>query len=181
MKYCQSNKPIVKSTIVKFLAIVLFVIFIINTTLCFIFFEVKRMSIRHEIKHNILKQLPDNQLVRFTKNKDFKKDEFEFNGVMYDVVRRETINSKVILHCFEDKKETQLNHAIEASVKKKLANSPIKNTQQKLINFIKIPFTSFESYAFYFNKKFSSKRSFNPIEVSITAIKVIPTPPPDFI
>lgn len=180
MKFSHSNKPTVKSTIVKFLAMVLFGIFLINTTFCFIFFEVQRIAIRHEIKHNILRQLTDNQLVKFTKNKNFNKDEFEINGVMYDVVRQETINGKVILLCFEDKKETQLNHSIEASVKKDLANSPIKNTQQKLINFLKLPFTSFESISFYFSKIVKSKRSFSLIEVIITTIKVIPSPPPDF-
>ncbi len=180
MKHCHPNKPTVKSTIVKFLAIVLFGIFIINTSLCFIFFEVKRMAIRHEIKHNTLQQLTDNQLVVFSKNENFDKEEFEHNGIMYDVVRQETVNGKEILLCFEDKKETQLNRAVEASIKKDLANSPIKNTQQKLINFLKLSFIPFQEFTFYFLKKPTSKQFFYLSQtIFLTFINVL-SPPPDF-
>ena len=56
---------------------------------------------------------------------------------MYDVMRKEVRNGQVILWCFEDKKETELNRSIESLVKKDVANSPIQKTQKIIINFHK--------------------------------------------
>jgi hypothetical protein len=180
LRNSQINKLQKKQTFTQLLAGCLFAIFLINTIFCFIFFEVKRIAIRHEIKHKILQQLTDNQLVIFSKTENFDKDEFEHNGIMYDVVRQETINGKVVLLCFEDKKETQLNHSIEASVKKDLANSPIKNTQQKLINFLKLSFISFQKFTFSFLRKPTSKQFYDFNKIIFSTFVNVLSPPPDF-
>ncbi|MFY7910263.1 MAG: hypothetical protein ACOVO2_11945 [Emticicia sp.] len=181
MKPNQSNKPSIKKQFHQLLAGGLFAIFLINSVGCFVYVEIKRRSIRHEIKHSILHKLPDSQLVRIINSEYNDKDEFELNGIMYDVMRKETLNGETILWCFEDKKETELNRSIESMVKKDLANSPIKKTQKILLNFLKIPLSIFEKPLFIFQSRISLhiQYMFNTWLTSI--FLSVASPPPDLV
>ena len=169
-----------KQTFKQLLTGCLFAIFLINTTLCFMFFEVSRIAIRHDIKHNILRQLTDNQLVRFLKNNNLDKDEFEFNGIMYDVVRQETINGQVILLCFEDKKETQLNDSIEASIKTDFSKNPFSKNQQKLIDFLHQTYISSSIPNFFFFAQNPNNQYFPQKSRLLSKMISIISPPPKF-
>lgn len=181
MKPNQSNKPSLKKQLRRLLAGGLFVIFLINSIGCFIYFEIKRKSIRHEIKHSILHKLHDSQLVRIINTDYNDKNEFELNGIMYDIMRKEVRNGQVILWCFEDKKETELNRSIESLVKKDVANSPIKKTQKILINFLKTPLSILEKplFIFQFKIKLYIKFTFNA-SLSTFSLSVA-SPPPDLV
>ena len=181
MKFNQSNKPSLKNRIHRLLAGGIFVIFLINSIGCFIYFEIKRKSIRHKIKHSILHKLPDSQLVRIIDNDYNDKDEFELNGIMYDVMRKEVRDGKVILWCFEDKKETELNRSIESLVKKDVANTPIKKTQKLLINFLKTPLRILEKPLFIFQLKINPHiKLFFTSSLSTICLSVA-SPPPDLV
>jgi hypothetical protein len=168
-----------KHTFTQFLAGCLFGIFILNSIFCFLFFEVKRKTIRHEVKHEILSKLSDSQLFAFSFNDNFDKEEFEYNGVMYDVVRQKIVNDKTLILCFQDKKETDLNRSIEASMKNGLANTPIKKTQQILIKLIKTSFISFDNYSFYFHPQSIFIPNIRFVEAIFVAFNRVISPPPD--
>jgi len=181
LKFNQPNKPSLKNKCHQLLAGGLFVIFLTNSIGCFIYFEIKRKSIRHEIKHSILHKLSDSQLVRIINEEYNKKDEFEMNGIMYDVMRTEVHDSQVILWCFEDKKETELNHSIESLVKKDIANSPIKKTQEILIKFLKTPLNVLEKPFFTFQLKIYLPTKFFFTSSLSTIFLSVSSPPPDLV
>lgn len=181
MKLNQSNKPSLKKQYHRLLAGGLFVIFLINSVGCYVYFEIKRKSIRHEIKHSILHKLPDSQLVKIINSSYNDKDEFEMNGIMYDVMRKEVRDGQVILWCFEDKKETELNRSIESLVKKDVANSPIKKTQKLLINFLKIPLSILEKPLFIFQLKINLPTKFFFKSSLSTIFLSVASPPPDLV
>ena len=181
MKLNQSNKLFLKNQCQRLLTWGLFIIFLINSIGCFIYFEIKRKSIRHEIKHGILHKLPDSLLVRIINDECNDKDEFELNGVMYDVMRKEVHNGQVILWCFKDKKETELNRSIESLVKKDIANSPIKKTQEILINFLKTPLNVLEKPFFIFQLKIYLTTKFFFTSSLSTIFLSVSSPPPDIV
>ena len=181
MKFNHTNKPSLKKQSHRLLAGGLFVIFVINSIGCFIYFEIKRKSIRHEIKHSILHKLPDNQLVRITNSEFNDRNEFEMNGIMYDVMRKEVHNGVVILWCFEDKKETELNRAIESMVRNDVANNPIKKTQKILINFLKTPLSILEKPLFIFHLKINLHIKFTFTTLLSTIFLTVASPPPDLV
>jgi hypothetical protein len=181
LKLNQSNKSSFKKQFRQLLAGSLFVIFLINSIGCFIYFEIKRKSIRHEIKHSILHKLPDNQLVRIINDEYNSKDEFEMNGIMYDVMRKEVNDGQVILWCFEDKKETALNRSIESLVKKDMANIPIKKTQKILINFLKTPLNILEKPLFIFHFAIHSHKKSFFCSLLSTIFLSVASPPPDLV
>lgn len=180
MKYSHSNKPKVKSTIVKFLAMVLFAIFLINSTLLFIFFEFKRVIIKHEIKNNILSQIPDNQLLKFSKALNFDKDEFEINGKMYDVVKIKITPKNTIVYCYEDHKETSLNQKIDSLIKEGFTKNPFSKNQQKLIDFLHQIYISSSIPNFIFFAQNANKQHFPyKLHLLYEVISII-SPPPKF-
>jgi hypothetical protein len=179
LKFNQPNKPSLKNKCQRLLTWGLFVVFLINSIGCFIYFEIKRKSIRHEIKHCILHKLPDSQLVRIINNEYNDKDEFKMNGIMYDVMRKEVIDGQVILWCFEDKKETELNRSIESLVKKDIANNPIKKTQKILINFLKTLLNVLEKPFFIFQLKINPPSKFFFTSSLSTIFLSVSSPPPD--
>lgn len=181
MKFNQSNKPFLKNQFRRLLAGGLFVIFLINSIGCFVYFEVKRKSIRHEIKQSILHKLPDSQLVKIINSDYNDKEEFEKNGIMYDVMRKEVRNGQVILWCFEDKKETELNRSIESLIKNDMANSPIKKTQKILLNFLKTPLSILEKPLFIFKLKTNPLTKFLFTSSLSTIFLSVASPPPDSI
>jgi hypothetical protein len=181
LKLNQSNKLFLKNHCHQLLAAGLVVIFLINSIGCFIYFEIKRKSIRHEIKHGILHKLPDSQLVRIINDEYNDKDEFELNGVMYDVMRKEVHNGQVILWCFKDKKETELNRSIESLVKKDIANNPIKKTQKILINFLKTPLNILEKLFFIFPLKINPPTKFFFTSSLSIILLSVSSPPPDLV
>jgi hypothetical protein len=100
---------------------------------------------------------------------------------MYDVMRKEVIDSQVILLCFEDKKETELNRSIESLVKKDMANIPIKKTQKILINFLKTPLNILEKPLFIFQLKINPSTIFFFTSSLSTIFLSVSSPPPELV
>lgn len=181
MKFNQANISSLKNKYHHLLTWGLFIIFLMNSIGCFIFFEIKRKNIRHEIKHSLLHKLPDSQLVKVINNDYNQKEEFEINGVMYDVMRKEIRNGQVILWCFEDKKETELNRTIESLVKNDMAKSPIKKTQKLLLNFLKTPLCILSKLLFIFKLKINPLTKFFFTSSLSTVFLSVASPPPDLV
>lgn len=181
MKFNQPYQLFHHNQFHRLLAGILFSIFLINSIGCFIYFEIKRKTIRHEIKHSILHKLPDSQLIRIINDDYIDKDEFELNGIMYDVMRKEVRDGQVIIWCFEDKKETELNRSIELLIKNDMANSPINKTQKILINFLKTPLSILEKPLFIFRSKLNLHLKFFFITSLTTIFLKVASPPPDLV
>ena len=79
-------------------------------------FELSRVSIRKEIKTRIKARVPEKDLIHLSFSQDqlknltwLKKNEFRFNGHLYDVVHRSIQeNGSVLLKCIDDVKEKVL-------------------------------------------------------------------------
>lgn len=106
-------------------------------------------------------------------------DEFEHNGVMYDIMYRKYENGKVVYHCWKDKVETALNSRLEElSLIAFGKDEKRKNQTDLLSSFIGSLF--FESndllfpYAPYAYSDCTSVYRYNYSEFDIQ----IPTPPP---
>jgi hypothetical protein len=99
---------------------------------------------------------------------------------MYDVVRQKTINGKVILLCFEDKKETQLNHTIDASIKRDFSKNPLGKNQQKLIDFLHQIYISSNIPHFLFFAQNTNNQYFTYKSRLLFEIIFIISPPPQF-
>lgn len=160
----------------------LFVLFCFNGVFSFIFFEIKLQSIRHEVKEKIIGQIPDNQLVEIIKPIGFDEHEFEHEGIMYDVVEKKEQNGKVILLCFADLNETELNHKLDKQIELNLDKNPVKNGKnQKIIDFVKTVYDEFQIPRFEFKNHFSHSK--NPFIYLIFIKKItlsILSPPPQF-
>lgn len=106
--------------------------------------------IKKEIKKQIVSGLSDHELKIFkfpANEKDFsshgikwvEKNEFIFEGKMYDVVRVKKINNEEWFYCFEDIKETALVERLD-NLQKGLANNPVdKNSTNLLVHLLTTP------------------------------------------
>ncbi len=73
-------------------------------------------ELKEKTKHAVLQLLKNEDLsvISLTDNiqkiywENDEKNEFTFNGEMYDLVKTETVNGHVLLFCFNDKNEQQL-------------------------------------------------------------------------
>jgi hypothetical protein len=95
--------------------------------------------IRHEVKEKLLFNLPDEQLIQINKPLSFNENEFEQNGVMYDVVKTVITKDKKVLYCFLDGNETSLNSDFENSFSLNFDNNPFKkDIVSKIMYFFKL-------------------------------------------
>jgi hypothetical protein len=66
------------------------------------------------------------------------EDEFEWNGSLYDVISVETRNDSVLLHVWEDRKETALNLEIRTLTRRLVqANSEVPDEETRWVQFLK--------------------------------------------
>lgn len=102
--------------------------------------SVEKYKLRKKVKHTIMEHVSNDELVSFTfKISDTSKllrwehdREFEYEGEMYDVVRRVYNYDQVTYHLWWDSKETELNQKLDNLTAALMNNSPSKerSTQQ---------------------------------------------------
>lgn len=138
-------------------------------------------DIKEEVLRKIADVIPEKDLhkISFFKNDKInwkEENEFELNGLMYDVVKREDKGNYVILYCFNDEKEANLlknfkKHFDEERNKK--SNSASK-TNLTNISFTAIPGQIYKlSFQNHLYEQIHIKQSFYK---SVT-IEVISPPP----
>jgi hypothetical protein len=112
----------------------------------FFWLEIKKEIHRETVVRSILRNLPAeelstlklsyadaNRLLRW--EKDY---EFEYQGNMYDAVSIDSLQDTVIIICWHDSKETDLNKSVRKIVKGLVNNDPVKNkTGKSLFQFFK--------------------------------------------
>jgi hypothetical protein len=106
-------------------------------------FQIQRAKIRKEIKQQIKQGVPENELItlRFALTDStyqhlvwHKKNEFAYQGNMYDVVKRHSSKDSVVFQCVDDKQERILFARLDTLVRWKLQHGPARD-QQQLIPF----------------------------------------------
>lgn len=99
-------------------------------------FKIEQYTIRREIKTRMKSAIPDSELKVFSYQigsqeaiKYGNRHEFEIEGEMYDVVRRETEGETLNLYCLHDEKETDLFNKLDQMVKNRMdtADHPFRN------------------------------------------------------
>ena len=154
------------------------------------YFEISHFKLKKEVKLLLKQGVPKDELVcfEFTDNEMndliwLKKNEFNLNGSLFDVVRKSKDNNGVNhLECLSDKKETvlfaRLNQTISQNLGDEQSQTPIANWMKLLKipnnipqNSLQIDLVNLQSEDFneipYLNQySFESKR--------------IPSPPPQF-
>lgn len=98
-------------------------------------FKLLQYRARREVKQQIKKGVPESELHRIvvTGNEDKMSwvkpnKEFVLNGNMYDVVRRETEEGKLVFYCINDEQEEQLFTYLDEMVSQQLVNPKSKTS-----------------------------------------------------
>jgi hypothetical protein len=110
----------------------------------FCWVKLEKKMIRREVKHQIMENVDEHQLVTFrfalsdtAKLLDWEHaNEFEYKGEMYDVVRRVYRGEFVTYHLWWDHKETALNKQVDLLAQSIFNNHPNKEKTAKHISFI---------------------------------------------
>lgn len=138
---------------------------------------------RKVAKARILRALPENELVVFSHNENIKPDfvfkdrgkEIKHNGRMYDIVRREVKDGRVIYYCFDDSRETKLDELIAQATKNQ--NQKNKTTGHYIVLLV----TTLDNVNLHLPLDYGcAELCWNPgIPALITMPSNVPTPPPD--
>ena len=112
----------------------------------FSYLHFQKKQIKRAIKHRIIDGLSEEKLVHlsFTKEEASKKlkwehsKEFEYNGEMYDVVKKRQIGNKIHYWCWWDNEETILNKQLHNVLAFVMGDNPQKRDKQShLLTFFK--------------------------------------------
>lgn len=114
----------------RLVSILLLFILTINIVGFIFIFEIQRFTIKKEVAKTLYKYIPASQVTvitvsSLTKNNIVWKDkqEFKYNGLMYDVINKEVLdNGDIKYFCLLDKKENKLNKQISNYVNNNLDN-----------------------------------------------------------
>lgn len=106
----------------------------------------QRASIRREIKHRIIAGMSRDELVpmKFQKDKYQSilipgKNEFKWEGTMYDVVDLEQQGDSVIAWSWRDHRETALDKKMDMLISRVLGSSPQdKERRKQILSFFKL-------------------------------------------
>ncbi len=112
----------------KIITLLLLSLFTFHILGVYVSFEIKEHYIKKDIKRRIKQGVPEGELAQIiykpsNKNQfDWKHEaEFRYNGTMYDIVRRETLNdSTQIFYCVNDSQETILFQDLEKQLEEEL-------------------------------------------------------------
>lgn len=106
----------------KSFTLLLLLIILVQVIGYYFAFRLRQVEVRREVYAYLKTHTCDNNLTHFQlqlNNGQLADDrfawenenEFEFAGKMYDVIERNVAGNNVVLHCLEDKKETELVNA----------------------------------------------------------------------
>lgn len=126
----------------------------------FFWLKLRKECIRENIKREIQRGIPDEKLVELRFSQEDARQylrweherEFEFQGLMFDVVSTKTEGDTLIYRCFWDEAESEINRQLEELTNKGLAKDPEnKQMQLRLLDFLKslycYPAQNFFAYA----------------------------------
>ncbi|MFA5419001.1 MAG: hypothetical protein WC341_11140 [Bacteroidales bacterium] len=149
--------------------------------------QIEKAIVKKSVKQIVIQGLSDDQLVKFeflkneidSKVRWHHKNEFEFKGDMYDILRRIESEQLVTLWCFKDEEETKLKQKIAALLENELnQDEQRKEKKEKTLHFYKNLFCKagfiFESGQYLLTKKYCITNS----KQNTTYLFSPPSPPP---
>lgn len=131
-----------------------------STVMCLLMFgtypalKILQYQAREEMKDSLIHDQPSSQLTFFSdlhNNKDVSWEEsdkeFHYKGEMYDVVRIEKKEGKLLYYCLSDKKETELYSLMDEQLTTQNNSNKLLHTgTQKLLKIFIQVFTPCEHY-----------------------------------
>lgn len=121
----------------KIISIFLLLVIFVQSVECLVIFKLQQLQIKYEVKHQILSNLPDDELVLIKLDNEaaagyhfWGSDEFSHAGHMYDVVRKERHGEKTWYYCYSDNKETELLANLNEYVKRRMRHDPEKRKER---------------------------------------------------
>jgi hypothetical protein len=117
------------------------------------YFEISHAQIKKEIKTLIKKGVPKDELIIYTFDAKelsqlvwLKKNEFDLDGNLYDVVRRKTMeNGKTTLECISDKQEKVLFAKLGQTISKNLGDDKHPSPVSSWMKMLQVPFLIVEN------------------------------------
>lgn len=107
--------------------------------------EIEKTMARKSAKRTILNGLPESELTYLKFSNDEIKyklkwkhsREFEYNGIMFDIVKKKTENDSVYYWCWQDDRETFINGKIATLLKESnSSNKKNKDATKRLIHYL---------------------------------------------
>ena len=106
--------------------------------------SIEKYFLRKQVKHRMMDDLKNEELVKISLSKNEAKSllkwekphEFEFQGRMYDIVRKYETKDNITYWCWPDTDESYLNQLLSSIINKASKNKNSKKSDQ-LINFLK--------------------------------------------
>jgi hypothetical protein len=149
--------------------------------------QIEKAIIKKLVKQQLMHGLEDDELVKFeflkkeinSKVRWHDKNEFEFNGNLFDIVRRVESEQTLTFWCFKDEEETKLKQKIATLLENELnQDEQRKEKKERTLHFYKNLFCKagfvFESGQYVLTNKYCIT---NSIQYS-TYLFSPPSPPP---
>ncbi len=173
----------------KLISILLLFVLTLNVVGFVFVFEFQRYRIKNEVAKTIYKYIPSSKVTviiisSINKNNVIWKDknEFQYNGLMYDVANKEILsNGEIKYFCVLDKKESKLNNQISNFVNNNLDNqSKTSDISKVLVKLFSVNYITTKKIEFNFCNNVQNIKCFTTEFYS--SIKLdIQNPPPKFI
>jgi hypothetical protein len=152
------------------------------------YIKMKISDLKNEVRERIESGIEESQLslLTFTLEKAsgtlrWEHDrEFEYDGIMYDVVKSDTVGNMVFFWCWKDHRESELNKQLEELAGIAMNKDPIQKENQKKINhFLRCLYYESQSFS---PAIFDETDIYRNIigEIFESLIITPPTPPPVF-
>ncbi len=172
----------------KIIAIVLLIALVVPTTATFFWLQHEKAILKKEVKHRMMKVTSEEELVllSFTETEISEKlrwehsKEFEFEGQMYDIVKRKKEGDRTYYWCWLDAEETELNQKLAELTSDVFGRIPNnRKKQQTLLSFYRTLYVS-QPMAWSFTTTVDSKHKIvGTLQLNIQEKNSIPpTPPP---
>ncbi|OFX28661.1 MAG: hypothetical protein A2X08_16605 [Bacteroidetes bacterium GWA2_32_17] len=152
-------------------------------------FEIQRYTIKKEVAKTLSNFIPANNVTVITvsslnkKNIIWKeKNEFKYNGLMYDVINKEILsNGTVKYFCLLDKKENNLNKKLNNIINNNLdSQSKTSDISKILVKLFAVNYIPTKKIEFVFCNNVQNIKCFTT--EFYTSIKLdLQSPPPKFI
>lgn len=155
----------------------------------FFVFKIFEVKYKREIKQMIKSGIPEEKLITFTFHKNIevsstpefkwtKKNEFRYQGEMYDIISQEIKDDSIVYRVFHDLKESQLFTNLDKHINGFVEKNPSRmNDLLTIINSLSkfySPVQTVELKNNFILKDFANDISFVPLEGE----KLLLTPPP---
>ena len=111
----------------KSFTLFLLLIFLVQVMGCYFAFRLRQIELKNEVHSYLKTHTNDNHLTHFqlklqngVVDEQFEwenENEFQHEGKMYDVIERTITGNIMVMHCLEDKKETELLKVFEQTEK----------------------------------------------------------------